>query len=48
MAGVGEKGEARVPGQEVRVFLEANPAELLLGHREASGSTRYREDCAVV
>ena len=49
MAGIGEEGEARVPGQEVRVFPDAKPAEPCSATRtRASGSTGYREECAAV
>jgi hypothetical protein len=32
MAGVGQVGEARVPGQEVRVFPGRQACRTLLGH----------------
>ena len=32
MAGVGQEGEARVPGQEVRVFPGRQACRTLLGH----------------
>jgi hypothetical protein len=32
MAGIGEKGEARVPRQEVRVFPGCEACRTLLGH----------------